>query len=213
MSVTDAVGWLGSALLVYSLLQARVLRFRLLNLVASLVLVGFNAAVQVWPMVGMNVVIAGINVWHIQHLLRTRRDERRYAVVPVGPDEPYLRRMLDLHARDIRRFNPGLGLDQPWPDGAGERLAFLVMDRSETVGLVLAHRVSEQTAQLVLDYVLPRYRDFTPGEFVYRNPGPFTRSGVTKVLAPAGMLAPDQYLARVGFRPDDGSLALDLAAR
>ena len=34
MSWLDALGWAGSALLIYSLLQARVLRFRVLNLVA-----------------------------------------------------------------------------------------------------------------------------------------------------------------------------------
>ena len=40
----DLFGWAGSALLILSLLQARVLRFRLLNLVAGLMLVVFNAA-------------------------------------------------------------------------------------------------------------------------------------------------------------------------
>ena len=48
----DILGWGGSALLVYSLLQTRVLRFRVLNMIASLVLVVFNAFLSVWPMVG-----------------------------------------------------------------------------------------------------------------------------------------------------------------
>ena len=38
----DILGWGGSALLVYSLLQSRVLRFRVLNLTACVVLVVFN---------------------------------------------------------------------------------------------------------------------------------------------------------------------------
>lgn len=42
--VLDIVGWGGSALLIYSVMQARVLRFRVVNLVASVVLSGFNAA-------------------------------------------------------------------------------------------------------------------------------------------------------------------------
>jgi hypothetical protein len=50
----DLFGWAGSALLIVSLLQARVLRFRLLNLVAGLMLVLFNAMIMVWPMVAMN---------------------------------------------------------------------------------------------------------------------------------------------------------------
>ena len=39
----DLFGWIGSALLIVSLLQTRVLRFRLLNLAASFILVVFNA--------------------------------------------------------------------------------------------------------------------------------------------------------------------------
>ena len=47
MSWLDALGWAGSALLIFSLLQARVLRFRVLNLIASTVLTVFNALLEI----------------------------------------------------------------------------------------------------------------------------------------------------------------------
>ena len=53
----DVLGWGGSALLVYSLLQASVLRLRVLNAIACLILIVFNWALAVWPMVGMNTVL------------------------------------------------------------------------------------------------------------------------------------------------------------
>ncbi len=84
MTPLDLLGWVGSGLLVWSLLQNRLLRLRALNLVGCLVLIGFNAAVRVWPMVGLNVVLAGINVWYLAGLLATRHDQRRYQVVQVG---------------------------------------------------------------------------------------------------------------------------------
>ena len=56
----DVLGWGGSALLVFSLLQARVLRFRALNLVACVILLVFIALIEVWPLDGMNVVLCGI---------------------------------------------------------------------------------------------------------------------------------------------------------
>jgi len=237
--VIQVAGWAGSVLLVVSLLQTRVLRFRVLNLVAAVVLVGFNAAVAVWPMAAMNVVIAVINVWHVVRLLRNRHDARHYAVLPVGPDEPYLRHLLHLHRRDIERFNPGVLVTAPsaglqgTPEdtaplplggatvqtggqagvaaaGPGDRLAFLVQSGGETAGLVLAHRTAPGTAQLDLDYVLPRFRDFTPGEFVFRPDGPFAAAGIRTVVAPRGMQASDRYLAAVGFRPRDSDLVLHL---
>lgn len=66
----DLIGWGGSALLVFSLLQASILRLRALNLVARAILVVFNAFIHVWPMVAMNVVLALINVWFIAKMLR-----------------------------------------------------------------------------------------------------------------------------------------------
>jgi hypothetical protein len=61
----EVFGWVGSALQVYSVLQTRILRLRLFNGVASALLVIFNAAIAVWPMVALNVTLTAINVFHM----------------------------------------------------------------------------------------------------------------------------------------------------
>jgi hypothetical protein len=47
----EVLASVGSALLVYSVLRTRILRLRLFNDVASALLLIFNAAIAVWPMV------------------------------------------------------------------------------------------------------------------------------------------------------------------
>lgn len=202
----QVLGWTGSALLVVSLLQSRVLRLRQLNLVAACLLVVFNASLGVWPMVATNVVIAAINVWQLSRLLRTRHDPTTYAALPIGAGEPYLRHVLDAHGADIARFNPQLDWD---PHSAGA-FAFLVLRGAETVGVVLARDAGGGVAEIDLDYVVPRYRDFTPGEFVYQRSGLFTERGFRRLLAPAQMREADDYLAGVGFVHDAGSGRLRL---
>ncbi len=203
MSWLDALGWAGSALLIYSLLQARVLRFRALNLVASSVLVVFNALLGIWPMVAMNAVLAGINVWFIRRLLKERHDESAYQVLEVGAADAYLQHVLTVHGEDIRRFLPGF----TGPPDVGT-LAFLVQHGDETVGVVLVRDAGGGVAQVELDYVTPRFRDFTPGEFVYRRSGLFRDRGFSRVLTPPGMVAP--YYDRLGFRRDGDTFRLDL---
>lgn len=206
MPILEIIGWFGSALLVVSLLQTRVMRLRVLNTAASAVLVGYNAALGVWPMVAMNVVLVGINLSVIWRMLRQRHDARAYDVVPVGTGEALLARLLERHAADVARFNPGL-VD---PLGQAEH-AFLVTSGDEVVGLVLSRagdRPDEQ--QVVLDYVLPAYRDFTPGEFVFRADGPFAQMGARRVVASPGMTASTAYLAAVGFRREGERQVLDL---
>ncbi|WFE93595.1 hypothetical protein [Micromonospora sp. WMMD987] len=204
MNWLELLGWAGSALLVWSLLQTRLLRLRALNLVGCLILIGYNAAVQVWPMVGLNVVLAVINVWYLRSMLATRHDEQTYQVVEVGVDDQFLAHTLRVHAADIARFNPAF---RPPPAGT-DRSAFLVLRADEVVGVVLSHAEPGGTAQIDLDYVTPRFRDLTPGEFVYRRSSLFTDRGFRRVVSPPGMVTP--YYHRLGFRPDGDTYVLDL---
>ncbi|WP_029664194.1 YgjV family protein [Cellulomonas sp. KRMCY2] len=207
MPVLEIIGWLGSAVLITSLLQTRVMRFRVLNTVSCAVLIGYNALVGVWPMVAMNVVLVGINLWVIARLLRERHDERAYDVVPIGVREPYLRHLLDRHRADIVAFNPDLPSDVP----AVAEHAFLVSTGDQLVGVVLSRAGdTPDEQQVVLDYVLPPFRDFTPGEFVFRADGPFAALGTHRVLASPGMAASEKYLRAVGFVRQGDRQALEL---
>jgi hypothetical protein len=201
----DVIGWAGSALLVWSLLQTRLLRLRALNLLGCLVLIGFNAAVGVWPMVGLNVVLAVINIWYLVRMLATRHDEKAYQVVEVRTDDGLLAHVLRTHHDDIARFNPGF--TPPDADGPGTA-AFLIVNVDEVVGVVVFHAAGNGVAQVKLDYVTERYRDFTPGEFVYRRSRYFIDRGCRTVITPPGMRAP--YYDRLGFRRDGDSYVLQL---
>lgn len=204
VSWIDAVGWAGSAILIVSLLQTRVLRLRVINLVGCVVLTAFNAIIQVWPMVGLNLVLGLINIYFIVTMLRTRHDERHYSVLEVDPTDAYLAHLLRVHSADIARYNPDFTHD---PDG--EHAAFLVLQGDETVGVVLVRDAGEGTAEVILDWVTPKHRDFSPGEFVYRDSGVFTRRGFTRVLSPAGML--DTYYRKIGFETHGDRFVLELA--
>lgn len=197
----DLVGWVGSALLVWSLLQTRILRLRALNLIGCVILIGYNAALSVWPMVALNVVLAIINIVYLVRLTATRHDDRAYTVVEVRPDDAFLDHVLQVHAADIAAFNPGF-------TRRGNELAFLIMRGDDTAGVVLIDDRGDGVAQIELDYVTQRFRDFTPGEFVYRRSGTFTDRGFHRVVTPPGMV--DPYYGRIGFRRTGDLYVLDL---
>ncbi|MGB0101032.1 MAG: hypothetical protein WBP61_12210 [Nocardioides sp.] len=201
MSWLDLIGWAGSALLVFSLLQARVLRFRTLNTIACVVLIFFNAMIGVWPMVAMNTVLAGINLWFISRLLHDRHDEAAFAVLRVGHDDDYLAHVLRVHAPDIERFQP----DFTAPDA--EDHVFIVVKGDESVGVVVVASEGD-IARIRLDYVTPRYRDFTPGEFVWRRSGLLNGLGFRHVMTPPAMVG--AYYDQVGFRSNGREFVLDL---
>lgn len=186
-----------------SLLQARVLRFRLINTLGTLVLLVFNALISVWPMVGMNAVLLAINLWFIAKLTRERHDEAVFEVLEVGRDDRFLRRFLELQEADIAKFQPG----STWAPAAERDHAFLVLRGTEIVGVVLLDADGD-VAQVRLDYVVPKYRDFTPGEFVWRRSGVLRELGFRHVMTPPDMVG--AYYPEVGFRPNGRAYVLDL---
>jgi hypothetical protein len=198
----DIIGWAGSALLIWSLLQTRILRLRVINLVGCLVLIVYNWVLHVWPMVGLNIVLAGINTYFLRTLHTTRHDREAYAVAEVPLAGELVALLLAQHAEDIAAFNPGFR--QP-DDG----LAFVVLAGEEVAGLVLLHERGDGVAQIDLDYVVPRFRDFTPGEFVFRASGVLAARGFRSVRSRPGMIAP--YYERLGFRADGDAYRLDMA--
>lgn len=197
----EAVGWIGSAVLVWSLLQTRLHRLRIINLVGSVVLTGYNLAIGVWPMVGLNVVLAAINVVHLVRMSRERHDAAAYEVLEVAGDDEYLRHVLRVNEADIRRFNPEFVHDPFSGDPS-----YLVLKGDATVGVVLMRDLGDGRAQLLLDYVTPPYRDLAPGEFVFGPEGPFRTRGFRRVLTPPGMV--DPYYERLGFTKDGDAYVL-----
>lgn len=203
MSWLDVLGWTGSAILVLSLLQARVLRFRIVNTLGTFVLLVFNGLINVWPMVGMNAVLLAINLWFIAKLVRERHDDAVFEVVEVERTDPLLRHLLEAQGDDIARFQPG----RTWEPLADRDHAFVVLRGTEFVGAVLLDADGD-VARVRLDYVVPRFRDFTPGEFVWRKSGVLKELGFRHVMTPPGMVG--AYYGAVGFRPNGQEYVLDL---
>lgn len=61
----QAIGWLGSGLVVLSLTQSNVLRFRWLNALGALIAAAWNAVTGMWPFVAMNGAILLIDLYHL----------------------------------------------------------------------------------------------------------------------------------------------------
>ncbi len=208
----EAFGWLGSGLIVLSLMQSRVLRFRILNLAGALISTIYNAMIGVWPFATMNAIISVIDIYWLNILLRERHSPQAYQVLEVGIGDAYLLHVLRRHEDEIQSRHPGVRLAEVVPglrasstpgDGPGapagdDRSAYLVLKGDETVGVVLISDVGSGIARVDLDYVSERFRDFTPGEFVYERSGVFTERGFQKVVVDDAV-AEGAYYSRVGF--------------
>lgn len=199
-TVLEVIGWIGSILIVWSLTQARVLRFRWMNLTGSVVATVYNAIIGVWPFAAMNAAIAVINIYWITRLYREAHSAAAYRVLAVQGDDAFVQQVIDVHADDIAAHHPGFDAGADAREG---RSTFLVVRGDEAVGVVAVRDVGDGTGVVELDWVKERFRDFTPGEFVYQESQVLEGAGFRRLELSPGHAIDREYLTRVGFT-DDG---------
>lgn len=198
----EVIGWIGSGIVVISMMQQRITRLRLVNLVGCLISLVYSIAIGAWPLAGLNAALSVIQIWHLAKLWGTRHDERAYQVVTARPTDDVVTHVLARHGEEIGTLFPAFG------SAASSTDAFLVMNQDTVVGLVLATQDGE-VADLDVDFVIPAYRDLTPGEFVFRRSHVWSDEGVRRVRSAVG--GPDYYEG-LGFTRVGDRYELDLAA-
>lgn len=203
--ILEIFGWIGSGLIVISLAQARVWRFRVMNFIGAFIATFYNAFLSIWPFAAMNLVITVIDGYWLIRLNRERNvASEAYELVEVDHDDPYLQHFLKLHAEQTKHHFPDFDRSQP------SRSSILVMRGDETVGVVAISDIADGTANVSLDYVTERFRDFSPGKYVYEDSGLFQRLGVHRIRAPKAR--DEQYLRKMGFQQQDGAWLRDVRA-
>jgi hypothetical protein len=188
--VLEIIGWLGSALLVFSVLQSKFMRFRITNGIASAVLVAYNAALSVWPMVAVNTVLVIVDLYFIWALSRDKRQAKAFTYAEATPS---LRQwFLDRFGADLERYHPGFAA-QSDPETA------VIFHQDRAVGLVAWRRSPGDAAELLADYVVPAYRDYAPGAYVYSATGPLRAAGLRQLTAEQPLPSVAAYLTALGF--------------
>lgn len=192
--MTELIGYLASALVAVSLLTSNVLRLRVLNLAGAVVFVIYAGLTRAWPVLAVNLFVAGIDLWHII-ALKSKRDV--FKLMPVGTADPLLANFLAYHARGIWQFFPDFDLQ-----ALKEPRCVFILRNLLPVGLFI-YTEDAPALRVHLDYVAEDYRDLKSARFLFNRPqNPETFAGFTHFCAAASSDKHASYLLRLGFEPD-----------
>jgi len=195
----EILGYAASVLVAASLTMKSLARLRVLNLAGALLFVLYGAWVDAYPVLAVNGFIAVVNVAYLLGM-RPGRAEAFDLLGITRADNAYLRRFLEFHARDIRRFFPGFDLDAV----EDPRIVLILRDMLP-VGLVVCDRPDLATLRVRLDYVVPSHRDFRCAEHFYRSwRRVMDAEGIERFTAETDLPRHRRYLERLGFRPEPG---------
>jgi hypothetical protein len=187
----EAVGYLGSALVITSLLMTRILRLRVISLTGSTAFLMYGLLIASVPIVITNVVIMGIN---ITFLWRATRVTERFSLLEVRPDSRYLEEFLQFHHEDILVHQPDWNGEIADPE-----LTVLVL-RDMQPAMAIVGKVGKGAMELRLDYAIPRFRDYRMGRFLYDSNAEFFLDKKITTISASGQTASHvKYLKRMGF--------------
>ena len=199
--VLEIVGYVASVLVAVSLMMSSILKLRVINLVGSAAFTVYGVLIHAYPVAAVNGLIVLINLYYLRQMLGSRE---YFKLLRVQPDSEYLRYFLEFYRAEIHRFLPGF-THTPAPG----QLTFFVLRDLVPAGLFIGELRGDGALCVVLDFVIPQFRDFKTGRYLFTDQAAFFRElGVHEILSESGSKEHTDYLRRMGFTPGEGMYRL-----
>ena len=190
--IIEMVGYIGSALVLLSFLMVSVYKLRVVNSLGSVVCVIYGMIIHAYPTVVMNLCLIAINVYYLVKMINT---EKNYDLVKVDGDEGVTKYTIDRYKDDIAKCFPGISMDF-----SKANAAYVVCHDGKPVGVTLGI-LENRELNLLLDYSIPEYRDFSIGKFLMNN---LKAEGVQKLIYEGSDENHKEYLKKTGFSENNG---------
>jgi hypothetical protein len=187
----ELIGYVASVLVAVSLMMSSILRLRIINLVGAALFAFYGILIGSAPVAIVNIFIVIINVYYLFRIFGARE---YFRILEVSPESEYLRHFLEFNRDDILKYEP-LAVTQPLP----HQVTVFVLRGVIPAGLVIGERMRDGSFLIHLDYVLPGYRDFKVGDFLYRRAEFFRERGISRIVTRGDRRAHTRYLRRMGF--------------
>lgn len=199
-TVIEIIGYIGSALVLVSMLMTSVVKLRIINLTGSVIFAGYALAIKSYPTAVMNICLAGINIYH---LYRIFREEKDYTLIKTDVNDGYFSYLLNRSLKDIKYWFPEFSSED-----SGNCFAALICCESNPACLFIGREIKPGDVEVVLDYAMPAYRDVTPGRFLCEY---MAREGYNKLAFSQMAADHEQYLVKLGYKKGSGeTYILDL---
>jgi hypothetical protein len=192
ISLLQWIGYLASIAIALSMTMNSILKFRWINLFGALTFSTYGFLIGAWPVGFLNAFIALVDIYYLNSIYSKKEV---FEILEVRADNKYLIRFLQFHEDDIEKFFPGFAYRSEM-----NTVSFFVLRNMAVAGVFLAHQDKNNSLSVGLDFVLPEYRDFKNGKFIYlRLRDRFINEGYTKVVAEGRSEKYSKYLKKIGF--------------
>ena len=186
-TIIEAVGYIGSSLVLISFLMVSVVKLRVVNTVGSIIFTVYAFIIKSYPTAIMNLCLILINIYHLVKMYNT---ERTYDFIEVDADDKLFKYSIENNKDDIEKCFPGISMDF-----SNANTGYVVCHKGTPAGIIIGN-LKDGVLDLLLDYSTPEYRDFSIGKFLFSK---LPSKGIKSVIYRGSDENHKEYLAKTGF--------------
>ena len=173
-------------------MMSSIVKLRWYNLCGAALMSVYGLLIHAAPVALLNGFIVAIDIYYLSQVYFSKD---LFSILQPMPASRYLGRFIEFHRKEIDRVVPEF--DGNVPESA---MVFFVLRNMVPACLFIAEPVENRTLQIKLDFVIPEYRDFKIGHFLFEEKKTFFPScGFTRLTATASTTIHARYLAKMGF--------------
>ena len=191
--IIELFGYLGSTLVVVSMLMSSVVKLRVINTIGSIISGTYALIIHSYPLALMNICLIVINCYNLAKLLKS---EQQYDLVRVNADDGFLSYFIARYKEDIQNFFQGQDLAP-----SASNAAYIVCCGEAPAGLLLGNISENGTLDIAVDYTTPTYRDCSVGKYLYAR---LPEDGIRKLVYSGKSEKHIEYLLKMGFVSENG---------
>ena len=199
--IYELIGYTASVLVAVSLMMSAIVKLRVVNMLGALTFTLYGILIGSIPVAAMNAFIVFVNIFY---LVKIYRDKTYFELMPADNDGNYLTKFLSYYRDSIQTYQPAFSF------GKNYNFSLFVLNEMVPVGLLIGNRENDRL-KLELDFVIPSYRDFKVGSFLFEeNLSYFRDNGIRNITTEPGNDQHNSYLEKMGFRMEDEAYRLTL---
>ncbi len=191
-TIIEAVGYIGSFLVLISFLMSSVVKLRIVNSVGSVIFTIYAFIIHSYPTAIMNVCLVAINIYYLVKLSNTSIE---YDFVKIQKGDSFISYVIECFGDDIKKCFPGINLDF-----SESNVEYAICHKGSPVALFIGKKNGNEI-DIDLDYSMPEFRDFSIGKFLQSK---LPDEGVSKLIYRGSDKNHKAYLAKTGFVKKDG---------
>lgn len=188
----ERLGYLASLIVLISLLMSSILKLRWINLIGSAIFSLYGFLIGAYPVGVMNLGICIINIYY---LIKIYGSKEYFKLLPIEGNSPYFNYFLDYYNINSDKFENISKLDINKCE-----ISLYILRNMVPAGVFIASQHDKNTLKVELDFVIPEYRDFKIGRFIFEDSKDyFLKKGYSKFISFTSVDSHINYLKRMGF--------------